>query len=120
MAHKKGAGSTSNGRESHSKRLGVKKFGGQAVIAGNGKPCTGDQLLQGSPGVLRTMDGRGVDPLELVGRGHDLQTGLAGKFRDGPYSRTTRKIKISLLGKGPAGEGDRRESHAEGHKRLVR
>ena len=35
MAHKKGAGSTSNGRESHSKRLGVKKFGGQAVIAGN-------------------------------------------------------------------------------------
>lgn len=35
MAHKKGAGSTSNGRESHSKRLGVKKFGGQVVIAGN-------------------------------------------------------------------------------------
>ncbi len=35
MAHKKGAGSTQNGRESHSKRLGVKKFGGQAVIAGN-------------------------------------------------------------------------------------
>lgn len=35
MAHKKGAGATTNGRESHSKRLGVKKFGGQAVIAGN-------------------------------------------------------------------------------------
>jgi large subunit ribosomal protein L27 len=35
MAHKKGAGTTSNGRESHSKRLGVKKFGGQSVIAGN-------------------------------------------------------------------------------------
>lgn len=35
MAHKKGAGSTSNGRDSHSKRLGVKKFGGQKVIAGN-------------------------------------------------------------------------------------
>jgi len=35
MAHKKGAGSTSNGRESHSKRLGIKKFGGQTVIAGN-------------------------------------------------------------------------------------
>ncbi len=35
MAHKKGAGSTSNGRESQSKRLGVKKFGGQAVLAGN-------------------------------------------------------------------------------------
>ena len=35
MAHKKGAGSSKNGRESESKRLGVKIFGGQAAIAGN-------------------------------------------------------------------------------------
>lgn len=35
MAHKKGAGSSKNGRESHSKRLGVKIFGGQGIIAGN-------------------------------------------------------------------------------------
>lgn len=35
MAHKKGVGSSSNGRESESKRLGVKKFGGEQVIAGN-------------------------------------------------------------------------------------
>ena len=35
MAHKKGAGSSRNGRESESKRLGVKKFGGQRVLAGN-------------------------------------------------------------------------------------
>lgn len=35
MAHKKGAGSSKNGRESHSKRLGVKIFGGQNCIAGN-------------------------------------------------------------------------------------
>lgn len=35
MAHKKGAGSSRNGRESHSKRLGVKVFGGQAARAGN-------------------------------------------------------------------------------------
>jgi len=35
MAHKKGAGSTRNGRESHSKRLGVKIYGGQLAIAGN-------------------------------------------------------------------------------------
>jgi|TARA_B110000196_G_C20726069_1_gene466411 large subunit ribosomal protein L27 len=35
MAHKKGAGSSKNGRESQSKRLGVKIFGGQAAIAGN-------------------------------------------------------------------------------------
>lgn len=35
MAHKKGQGTSTNGRESHSKRLGVKMFGGQEVIAGN-------------------------------------------------------------------------------------
>jgi large subunit ribosomal protein L27 len=35
MAHKKAGGSTSNGRDSHSKRLGVKRFGGQEVLAGN-------------------------------------------------------------------------------------
>ena len=35
MAHKKGEGSTQNGRESHSKRLGVKIYGGQAIEAGN-------------------------------------------------------------------------------------
>ena len=35
MAHKKAGGSTRNGRESHSKRLGVKVFGGEAVVAGN-------------------------------------------------------------------------------------
>ena len=35
MAHKAGEGKTKNNRESHSKRLGIKLFGGQAVIAGN-------------------------------------------------------------------------------------
>lgn len=35
MAHKKGQGSVKNGRDSNSKRLGVKKFGGETVIAGN-------------------------------------------------------------------------------------
>jgi large subunit ribosomal protein L27 len=35
MAHKKAGGSTNNGRESQSKRLGVKKFGGELVLAGN-------------------------------------------------------------------------------------
>ncbi len=35
MAHKKGVGSSKNGRESESKRLGVKKFGGETVKAGN-------------------------------------------------------------------------------------
>ena len=35
MAHKKAGGSSRNGRDSQSKRLGVKKFGGEAVLAGN-------------------------------------------------------------------------------------
>ena len=35
MAHKKGSGSTKNGRDSNSKRLGVKKYGGQKVLSGN-------------------------------------------------------------------------------------
>jgi large subunit ribosomal protein L27 len=35
MAHKKAGGSTRNGRDSHSKRLGVKRFGGELVLAGN-------------------------------------------------------------------------------------
>jgi len=35
MAHKKAGGSTKNGRDSESKRLGLKKFGGQIVVAGN-------------------------------------------------------------------------------------
>ena len=35
MAHKKGQSTTSNGRDSHSKRLGIKKFGNQSVISGN-------------------------------------------------------------------------------------
>jgi large subunit ribosomal protein L27 len=34
MAHKKGQGTSVNGRESHSKRLGVKKFGGESILAG--------------------------------------------------------------------------------------
>lgn len=35
MAHKKGAGSTKNGRDSNAKRLGIKKYGGEQVIIGN-------------------------------------------------------------------------------------
>ncbi len=34
MAHKKGQGTSTNGRESHSKRLGIKRFGGESVLAG--------------------------------------------------------------------------------------
>ena len=56
MAHKKGQGSSRNGRDSESKRLGVKKFGGQAVIAGN---------------ILVRQRGTKVNPGSNVGMGKD-------------------------------------------------
>ena len=56
MAHKKGQGSSRNGRDSESKRLGVKKFGGQSVIAGN---------------ILVRQRGTKFTPGRNVGLGHD-------------------------------------------------
>lgn len=56
MAHKKAGGSTRNGRDSHSKRLGVKRFGGQQVLAGN---------------ILVRQRGTKFHPGVNVGRGHD-------------------------------------------------
>ncbi|MCB9235767.1 MAG: 50S ribosomal protein L27 [Bacteroidia bacterium] len=56
MAHKKGAGSSKNGRESHSKRLGLKKSGGQLVIPGN---------------IIIRQRGTQVHPGENVGIGKD-------------------------------------------------
>ena len=56
MAHKKGASSSSNGRDSESKRLGVKRFGGQQVKAGE---------------ILIRQRGTSFHPGENVGRGGD-------------------------------------------------
>ncbi len=56
MAHKKGAGSTRNGRESESKRLGIKKFGGETVKAGN---------------IIVRQRGTKHHPGQNVGRGKD-------------------------------------------------
>ena len=56
MAHKKGGGSSRNGRDSKSKRLGVKKFAGEAVISGN---------------ILVRQRGTKVKPGENVGCGRD-------------------------------------------------
>ncbi len=56
MAHKKAGGSTSNGRDSHSKRLGVKLFGGQVVVAGN---------------IIVRQRGTNFHPGENVGMGKD-------------------------------------------------
>ncbi len=65
MAHKKGAGSTDNGRDSHSKRLGVKMFGGERAIAGN---------------ILIRQRGTKYHPGENVymGRDHTLHAGIDG------------------------------------------
>lgn len=56
MAHKKGTGSTRNGRDSNSKRLGVKRYGGQVVRAGN---------------ILVRQRGTHFHPGNNVGRGGD-------------------------------------------------
>ncbi|HDD55248.1 MAG TPA: 50S ribosomal protein L27 [Chloroflexi bacterium] len=56
MAHKKGGGSTRNGRDSNAQRLGVKKFGGEKVRPGN---------------ILVRQRGTRIHPGENVGRGND-------------------------------------------------
>ncbi len=56
MAHKKGLGSTRNGRDSHAQRLGVKKFAGEYVKAGN---------------IIVRQHGTHIHPGENVGRGKD-------------------------------------------------
>jgi large subunit ribosomal protein L27 len=56
MAHKKGTGSTRNGRDSNAKRLGVKRYGGEVVTAGN---------------ILIRQRGTKIHPGENVGRGGD-------------------------------------------------
>ena len=57
MAHKKGQGTSTNGRESHSKRLGVKRFGGESVLAGN---------------ILVRQRGTKLHPGKNVGLGRDF------------------------------------------------
>ncbi|MEA3348010.1 MAG: 50S ribosomal protein L27 [Pseudomonadota bacterium] len=56
MAHKKGGGSTSNGRDSVSKRLGVKRYSGETVLAGN---------------IIIRQRGTKIHPGNNVGRGKD-------------------------------------------------
>lgn len=56
MAHKKGGGSTRNGRDSNAQRLGVKKFGGERVLAGN---------------IIVRQRGTRIHPGVNVGRGSD-------------------------------------------------
>ena len=83
MAHKKAAGSTRNGRESESKRLGVKKFGGEHVIAGN---------------IIIRQRGTRVHPGVNVGCGRDhtlfaTADGVVRFGRKGPKNRRTVSVE---------------------------
>lgn len=85
MAHKKAAGSTRNGRDSQSKRLGVKRFGGQAVVPGN--------ILVRQRGT-RYNAGEGVS----IGRDHTLFATAEGRVkfkRRGPKNRMFVSIELN-------------------------
>jgi large subunit ribosomal protein L27 len=78
MAHKKGQSTTFNGRESHSQRLGIKKFGGQSVIAGN---------------IIVRQRGTRLHPGQNVGLGRDF---TLFALTDGvvKYDRAHRRVNI--------------------------
>jgi large subunit ribosomal protein L27 len=78
MAHKKGQGTSMNGRDSHSKRLGVKMFGGQAAIAGN---------------ILVRQRGTKLHPGKNVGLGRDF-TLFALKDGTVKYDKVHRSVSI--------------------------
>lgn len=80
MAHKKGQGSVKNGRDSRSKRLGVKKFGGQAVIAGN--------ILIRQRGT-KVHPGLGVG----MGRDHTLFALIDGKVK---FDQDARRVNVVM------------------------
>jgi large subunit ribosomal protein L27 len=83
MAHKKAGGSTRNGRDSHSKRLGVKRFGGEKVIAG---------------AILVRQRGTQFHPGENVGigRDHTLYATVDGKVVFAQKGRLNRHV-ISVV-----------------------
>ena len=74
FAHKKGVGSTKNGRDSESKRLGVKRADGQMVLAGN---------------ILVKQRGTKIHPGTNVGKGSD----------DTSYAKVTGRVKFERVGK---------------------
>ena len=82
MAHKKGVGSSKNGRDSNSKRLGVKRSDGQAVLAGT--------IILRQRGT-RVHAGRNVG----VGRDHTLYALSEGHVKFEPYAKNRRK-KVSV------------------------
>ncbi len=81
MAHKKGTGSTRNGRDSNSKRLGVKRYGGETVKAGN---------------ILVRQRGTKIYPGNNVGRGNDdtLFALIEGVVKFEHKSRSRKKVSV--------------------------
>jgi large subunit ribosomal protein L27 len=81
MAHKKGGGSTRNGRDSNAQRLGVKKFGGERVRAGN---------------IIVRQRGTSIHPGDNVGRGNDdtLFALIDGVVQFGQKDRKRKKVSI--------------------------
>ena len=82
MAHKKGVGSSRNGRDSNSKRLGVKAFGGETVSAGT---------------IILRQRGTKVHPGRNVGRGGDdtLFAKVAGVVQFAGNGRVRRYVHVS-------------------------
>ena len=78
MAHKKGQGTSKNGRESHSKRLGVKRFGGESVLSGS---------------IIIRQRGTKFHPGRNVGMGRDF-TLFALKDGTVKFDREHRKVSI--------------------------
>jgi large subunit ribosomal protein L27 len=81
MAHKKGTGSTRNGRDSNAQRLGVKRFGGQTVSAGS---------------IIVRQRGTKVHPGQNVGRGSDdtLFALIDGVVKFEYKTKTRRKVSV--------------------------
>ncbi|MBD2104355.1 50S ribosomal protein L27 [Leptolyngbya sp. FACHB-261] len=81
MAHKKGTGSTRNGRDSNAKRLGVKRYGGQVVRAGN---------------ILVRQRGTKFHPGNNVGRGNDdtLFATIDGVVTFERFGKTRKRISV--------------------------
>ncbi|MBI4697628.1 MAG: 50S ribosomal protein L27 [Nitrospirae bacterium] len=91
MAHKKGVGSSRNGRDSESKRLGVKKYGGQFVKAGN---------------ILIRQNGTKFHPGFNVGVGSDftLYAKISGIVSFEQKSKTRRQISVYPLAQAEAAQ----------------
>jgi large subunit ribosomal protein L27 len=85
MAHKKGMGSTRNGRDSAAQRLGVKKFGGEIVKAGN---------------IIVRQRGTKFHPGNNVGIGKDdtLFSLIDGEVKFESYRRTGKKVSVYAAG----------------------